>query len=260
MTAPWLVPLYVLLVLGALLWLLSLRMQNTGIVDIFWGPMFAVTAGLGYALGTGEPSRKLLALALTLAWSGRLAVHLALRNLGHAEDPRYAAMRRHHGRKWAWLSWPMVFVLQPVLSFIVAMPLTAALHLGQGRALSPLDGLAASLALLGILLETLADAQLVRFKADANNQGRVLARGLWRYSRHPNYFGDFLVWCGLGLLGVAAGAAWSLLGTLLMTVLLLRVSGVTLLEKTIVHRRPEYADYIRNTNAFFPGPPRGGRA
>ena len=117
-----------------------------------------------------------------------------------------------------------------------------------------MDILGAALAIFGIAFESLADAQLAQFKADAANAGRVMDRGLWRYSRHPNYFGEFCVWWGFYVIALGAGGWWTVFSPLLMTLLLLRVTGVALLEKDIGERRPAYRDYIARTNAFFPGP------
>jgi steroid 5-alpha reductase family enzyme len=147
-----------------------------------------------------------------------------------------------------------VFGLQALLAWLIAAPLAAALRGDQP--VGAVDVIGFALALFGLAFEAIADAQLARFKADAGSTGRVLDRGLWRYTRHPNYFGEFCVWWGLYLVAVGAGGAWTIFSPLLMTLLLLRVSGVALLEKDIVERRPAYRDYVARTNAFFPGPPR----
>jgi steroid 5-alpha reductase family enzyme len=255
-TIEWLVPLGAVLALGMLLWLVSVVLRDASIVDIFWGPMFVVMAAVGFQSGSGLPERKALTLALVGVWGLRLAIHLARRNLGRGEDYRYREMRERRGaRFWIW-SLPYVFLLQGVLAWVVALPVQAALRQGGDQALSLLDGLGALFVVLGFAMESVADFQLAQFRSKAENRDRVLDRGLFRYTRHPNYFGDSLVWWGLGLLGVAAGAPWSLVGPALMTFLLMRVSGVTLLERTIEDRRPGYSAYKRATNAFFPGPPR----
>jgi len=145
-----------------------------------------------------------------------------------------------------------VFGLQVLLAFVVSAPVYAALT--ASAPLTALDMIGAALALCGIGVETVADAQLAAFRADPANRGRVLDAGLWRYSRHPNYFGEFCVWWGLFLMALATGAWWTVVSPVLMSVLLLRVSGVTLLEQDIGGRRPGYAAYIARTNAFFPGP------
>jgi steroid 5-alpha reductase family enzyme len=255
MTA-WLVPLLALLSLTTLLWIVSVLARDTSIVDLFWGPMFVVTAAVAYGSGSGLPARKLLVLALVTLWGLRLALHLARRNLGQGEDPRYREMRERNGPRWWLLSLPYVFVLQALLAWVIALPLQAALRHGAAAPLGAFDALGVVVFGAGFLTEAVADRQLARFRADPENRGRVLCRGLFRYTRHPNYFGDALLWWGFGLFGVAAGAPWSLVGPAVMTFLLMRVSGVTLLERSIGERRPEYALYQRATNAFFPGPPR----
>lgn len=246
-----------LALLGAMfvLWLVSLRLEDASIVDPFWGVAFAIIAGVGYGLGHGRPERRLLALVLVTLWALRLSGYLLLRR-GHGEDHRYAAMRQRHGARFWWLSGLMVFGLQAFLALAVSLPLLAAATRGATRPLGVLDFAGAGLWLAGLLCEAIADAQLARFKRAPGNRGQVMDRGLWRYSRHPNYFGEFLLWWGLGLVGLGAGVAWALLGPALLTVLLLRVSGVTLLEAALRERRPAYVDYIRRTSAFIPWRPR----
>jgi steroid 5-alpha reductase family enzyme len=162
-------------------------------------------------------------------------------------------MRQRHSPNFAVKSLFIVFLLQGVLAWIIALPLLAAVT--GSRPLNLIDALAALLVLFGILFESIADAQLAAFKSQPDNQGRVMDKGLWRYTRHPNYFGECCVWWGFYLFALAAGGWWSILSPLLMTFLLLRVSGVVLLEKDIAERRPAYRDYIERTNAFFPGIP-----
>ncbi len=237
------------------LWAWSVRLRDVSIVDVFWGPGFALVAWTAVAVAGPSP-RGLLAAALVSGWGLRLGVHLGLRRRGHGEDRRYAAMRAAAGPRFAARSLFTVFLLQAALLWIVSLPLQASAARGP-PALGLLDVAGALLVLAGIALEAAADAQLARFLSRPENRGGVLDTGLWRWSRHPNYFGDFVVWWGLGLLGLAAGAPWSVAGPALMTVLLLRVSGVTLLERTIGERRPGYAAYAARTSAFFPRPPRG---
>lgn len=237
------------------LWAVSLRLRDVSIVDVFWGPGFAAVAWTAVAVAGATP-RGLLAATLTSAWGLRLGLHLGRRRRGQGEDRRYAAMRAARGRRFAAESLVTVFLLQAALLWIVSLPLQAAAGRGAGEPLGVLDAAGALIALAGLAIEATADAQLARFLADPGSRGRVMDQGLWRWSRHPNYFGDFVVWWGLGLLGVAAGAAWTLVGPALMSVLLLRVSGVTLLEKTIGERRPSYAAYAARTSTFFPCPPR----
>ena len=160
---------------------------------------------------------------------------------------------------WAWTLLELFpghiyALLQGFIAWIIAMPLYAAIS--SNTPLGVIDGLALLLVLGGVLFESIADSQMAAFKADDNNQGRVMDKGLWRYSRHPNYFGECCVWWGFFLFAAASGGWWTIISPVLMTFLLLRVSGVTLLEKDIVERRPAYRDYIARTNAFVPGPVR----
>ena len=241
------------------LWAASLRLRDVSIVDVFWGPGFAAVAWTAVAVAGGSP-RGLVAAILATVWGLRLGIHLGLRKRGHGEDRRYAAMRTARGPRFAAESLVTVFLLQAALMWVISLQLQAATALGAGRPLGLLDAAGALVVLTGVAVEATADAQLVRFLARPDSRGRVMQEGLWRWSRHPNYFGDFVVWWGLGFLGVAAGAAWTLVGPALMSVLLLRVSGVTLLEKTIGRRRPGYAEYAARTSAFFPWSPRTPRS
>ena len=236
----------------ALLWLLSLRLRDASIVDPFWGAGYVLLAWLGWMSSEGAGPRRALALALVTAWGVRLSLHLLLRNAGKGEDPRYQAMRAGHGERFWLVSLFTVFGLQGALMWVISLPLQAALAADEPARLGILDGAGAALWAAGFLFEAVGDWQLARFRRDPASRGRVLDTGLWRYTRHPNYFGDALQWWGLGCLGLAAGAPWTLVSPVLMTVLLLRVSGVSLLEKDIAERRPAYRDYVRRTSAFFP--------
>lgn len=237
-----------------LLWILSLRLRDASIADPFWGPAF-VLLGATYLAGSGGGGpRGLLVVGLVSMWAARLGAHLLRRNRAHGEDPRYRAMRAKHGERFAWVSLGTVFWLQGALVWIVGLPLLAAMT--PEGALGAIDLIGAALALGGLATEAMADAQLVRFRADPSNRGRVLDTGLWRYSRHPNYFGDAVFWWGLGLVALAAGRPWALTGPAVMTFLLVKVSGVALLERSLGASRPGYAEYARRTSAFIPWPPR----
>jgi steroid 5-alpha reductase family enzyme len=240
------------------LWGLSLALRDASIVDVYWGPGFAAIAGLAFLLAEGgDRPRALLVTLLACLWGLRLGGYLLWRNRGRGEDPRYGAMRRHHGERFGRVSLVTVFGLQGLLMWFVSLPLQVA-QLSAAGGLSPLDALGALLFAVGFLFESVGDLQLARFKAEPKNAGRVMDRGLWRYTRHPNYFGDCLVWWGFGAIASATpGGVFTLASPLLMTFLLLRVSGVALLERSIGRRRPEYADYQRRTSAFLPLPPRG---
>lgn len=242
-----------------LLWAISLRLEDVSIIDPFWPAAFLVLGG-GYTLATDPEDmgpRGGLLFALLGLWTLRLGGYLLIRWFGHdEEDHRYAAMRAARGPSFRHLSLVIVFWLQAGLAWIVAAPIFAGLA-GSHR-LDPVAWVGVAVWAVGMFFEAVADLQLSRFKSNPDNRGKVLDQGLWSLTRHPNYFGNFLIWWGL--FGVAVGAspdAWmSIYGPAFMTFLLLKVSGVAMLEKDIGERRPAYADYIRRTNAFFPGPKR----
>ncbi len=194
---------------------------------------------------------------LCALWGGRLGSYLLWRNWGAGEDYRYRAMRRRHGDRFGRVSLVTVFGLQGVLQWIVSLPLQVAILAPTQPGLGALDALGAGLVALGLGSEAIGDWQLARFKRDPANAGRVMDRGLWRYTRHPNYFGDSLVWWGLYAIACGApGGVLTLPGPALMTWLLLRVSGVALLERSLMARKPGYAEYAARTSAFLPWPPR----
>lgn len=240
-------------VLAVLVWALSVRLHDVSIVDIAWG-WIVTTPALVAALVLPHGPRAVAVLLVALAWAARLSLYIARRHHGQGEDRRYQAIRARNEPNFAFKSLYLVFGLQAGLGWIVAMPLLASI--ASHEPWHGVDAIGLSLAVFGLLFEAVADAQLARFKADPANRGLVMDRGLWRYTRHPNYFGEFCLWWGLGLVALPAGAWWALVSPLLMSVLLLRVSGVTLLESDLRERRPAYQDYIRRTNAFFPWSPR----
>ena len=217
-------------------------------------PVFITGAAMVYAYSsTSLDSRAVLALAVLLAWAARLCIHITARNHGQPEDRRYQKIRANNPPFWI-RSLYIVFGFQALLAWIVALPFMA-LAQASGE-FGVLQAIGLALAAFGVLYEAVADWQLERFKQVAANRGRVLDTGLWRYSRHPNYFGECCVWWGFGLVALGTGAWWALASPLLMTLLLLKVSGVTMLESDIGERRPEYVRYIRETNAFLPGMPK----
>jgi steroid 5-alpha reductase family enzyme len=235
-------------------WLLSVYKRNVAIVDGVWSLMFLLAACAYAAAAPRLGPRALLILALVTAWALRLSIHISRRNWGQGEDRRYQAIRARNQPHFALKSLYLIFALQAALAWIISLPLLAAIL--SERTLGILDYAGAAVWLLGFIFEAGGDWQLARFKADPANRGKVMDRGLWAYTRHPNYFGDFLVWWGFYLIATSAGAWWSIAGPILMSVLLLRISGVSLLEKDIGERRPDYAGYKRRTNAFFPGLPK----
>lgn len=251
----WLVALPWLLGLAVFAWIVCTARRNVGLVDLFW-PLFLLLAAIVFLiLQPATGARAMLVVTLTGIWGLRLSGHLARRNWQAPEDHRYRAIRARNQPGFAWKSLYLVFGLQAGLAFIVSAPLYAAIT-APADGLQIVDAIGAALVLGGLVFEAIADAQLARFMRDAANRGRVMDRGLWRYSRHPNYFGEFCVWWGFFVIAAGTGGWWSVVSPLLMSLLLLRVSGVTLLERDIGSRRPGYAAYAARTNAFFPGLPR----
>jgi steroid 5-alpha reductase family enzyme len=232
----------------------SLPKADVSIVDSLWSLMFLALCTTYFVLTDSTTVRGMVVLALVTLWALRLSAYVTWRNWGQPEDARYQAIRRKHSPNFAVKSLWIVFLLQGALAWVISLPLLAAV--AGGTPLNLLDAVAAVLVLSGVLFESIADAQLAAFKAVPANQGQVMDKGLWRYTRHPNYFGECCVWWGFYLFAVSAGGWWSIISPVLMTVLLLRVSGVALLEKDIAERRPAYRDYMQRTNAFIPGLPR----
>jgi steroid 5-alpha reductase family enzyme len=234
-------------------WLHSLRHDDVSGVDSLWSLMFLAVAATYFLMASNPGGRAVLVLLFVAAWSIRLSWYITRRNHGEGEDHRYQAIRANNEPGFRFKSLYIVYGLQAFLAWFIALPLVAAM---SGDApLGWLDAAGVVLWLTGMFFEVVGDKQLKDFRADAGNKGKVLDTGLWRYTRHPNYFGESVLWWGFFLLAVAAGGWWTILSPLLMTVLLLRVSGVALLEKDIADRRPAYAEYIRRTNAFLPGRP-----
>lgn len=253
----WTVALAAVLAAMTLLWLLSLRLRDASIVDIFWGLGFVLVAWTAHLAASTAAWPQQLLLLLVTVWGVRLAVYIGWRNHGQGEDYRYRAMRRRHGAAFAWRSLLRVFCLQGVLIALIAAPLVVALASPRSGGLRWHDWLGLALWALGFFFEAVGDWQLARFKADPANRGAVMRRGLWALTRHPNYFGEAAMWWGYYLLALGVpGGVWTWPAPLVMTLLLLRVSGVALLEKTIVERRPQYRDYIASTSAFIPWFPR----
>ncbi len=239
------------------LWLVSLWLRDASIVDIFWGFGFALVAVGGFVWGDASTApRSLLISALVCAWGLRLGGYLLWRNAGRGEDPRYAAMRRRRGARFWWVSLFSVFALQGAILWFVSLPVQV-VQAAPGGPLGALDALGVAIWFAGLLFESIGDFQLARFKADPANAGAVMDRGLWRYTRHPNSFGDFCVWWGIFAVALSAPhGVYTIASPALMSFLLLRVSGVPLLERDLRKRRPAYAHYAERTSAFFPRPPR----
>ncbi len=247
--------------LGAsfLLWLASLRLRDVSIIDIFWGPGIAGVVDIAAVLGHAGGPRASAALFLVNIWAIRLAAHILSRRSsveGGGEDHRYGAMRQAYGARWWWQSLFQVFFLQAILIWFVPAPLVAA-TLSSRAPLGPLDYIGIAIAALALVFEAIADFQLAAFRADPANKGQVMDRGLWGWSRHPNYFGEAMMWWGYFIIGWAASHQWwIILSPMLITVLLLKVSGVSLMETDIAERRPAYAEYKRRVSAFVPALPK----
>lgn len=244
-----------ILVLMVVTWLISVAVKDASIVDLIWGLGFVLVAWAAFITIGESGGRRWLLVLLTSVWGLRLSGYLSWRNLGKGEDFRYQKMREKSPDSFWWKSLFTVFLLQGVLMWVVSLPV----QIGQVPTAEPLgilDWLGVAAWAVGFFFETVGDLQLARFKADPANKGRVMDGGLWRYTRHPNYFGDFMVWWGLYMIALSAGAWWTIVGPVLMSFLLLRVSGVAMLERDISSRRQGYDEYVRRTSAFFPSPPK----
>ena len=252
-----------LLVVAALMtgvWLLSLARKDASIVDVFWGLGFVLVAVAYVAVTDGDTGRKALITTLVAVWGVRLSLYILWRNWGKGEDHRYRRWREAAGGRFWWVSFFQVFLLQGALLWLISMPILAAQFAEEPDRLTVIDLLGTLVWGVGFTFEAMGDWQLARFKADPANKGKVMRSGLWAYTRHPNYFGDATIWWGYFI--IAAGTTDGYLtffSPVLMTVLLLRVSGVALLESTQAKTKPGYRDYIESTSAFLPWFPRRPR-
>jgi steroid 5-alpha reductase family enzyme len=251
----WLVALGALLAFGLTGWLVSLVRKDVSIVDSMWSLMFLIAAVIFLTLGETGP-RATLTVTLVAIWALRLSAHITWRNWGEGEDYRYQNIRANNSPGFEFKSIYIVFGLQGALAAVISLPLMSAI--GGARPMGVLDVAAVLVWIVGFVFEALGDLQLAQFRSNPDNKGKVLQSGLWSLTRHPNYFGDFCIWWGFYLFALSAGGWWTIVAPLLMSFLLLKVSGVAMLEKDIGERRPEYAAYVRETNAFFPGPRKKG--
>jgi len=249
----WFSALPVLIFMATFTWLLSMALRNVGLSEPLW-PLMLFAAGVVYALAADLRAPRLsFVLWLLALWAVRLAVYLTVRG-NMVESRRHRELRERHAPYFALKSFYLVFIRQLVLAWVVSLPLLGAF--ASNQPLGMLDWLGVLLWCAGFGVESVADWQLARFRASPEGASAVMNRGLWRYTRHPNYFGEACAWWGFYLLALSAGAWWALPGPMLLTWLLLRVSGVPLLERDIGKRRPQYADYVLKTNVFFPARPR----
>ena len=249
----WLQSLLVILILMTALWIISVIIKNVSIVDLFWGFGFVITAIFYFLRTDGFVPRKIIITALTAIWGLRLSVYLTWRNSGKGEDFRYKEFRKKYGelRYW-WVSYFQTFLLQGLLMWLISAPLLGAQYYDHNNSLNLFDFAGIAFWLIGFTFEAGGDYQLAAFKADPANKGKVLNKGFWRYTRHPNYFGDSSVWWGYGLICLAAGSYFPILGSVLMTALIIKVSGVALLEKSLKEQKPQYREYIEKTSSFIP--------
>jgi steroid 5-alpha reductase family enzyme len=254
--ATYLLAAAVVLALMIYLWLVSLRLRNSSIIDPFWSLGFFLATYLYFSFGAGAPLRKLIILVLVLVWGARLALYLYLRNRGKGEDKRYAVWRTQAGKAWWWQSLFKVFLLQGLLIWWLSVPLLLSQFSPDPAILTLLDAIGMLIWLIGLMFESVADLQLARFRSQPKNKGKVLDKGLWAWTRHPNYFGESLIWWGYGLIAAATGAWWVLFAPALMTLLLLKISGVPLLEKQLEETKPNYRAYAKRISPFLPLPPR----
>jgi steroid 5-alpha reductase family enzyme len=249
----YLLALEAILSLMFVLWIASIIIKNVSIVDLFWGLGFVGVCIIYFLKADGLEIRKVLLLVMVAIWGLRLSIYLAWRNIGKGEDPRYQKFRKDYGeQRYWWVSFFQTFLLQGILMWLISAPLLGAQYYNVGNALSIIDLLGIIIWAIGIIFEAGGDFQLARFKVNPANKGKVLNKGLWRYTRHPNYFGDSAVWVGYALMSISAGSYLSVLGSVLMIALIIKVSGVALLEKSLNETKAGYKDYIEKTSAFIP--------
>lgn len=242
-----------------LLWLISIRLRDVSIIDMFFAVIFTLIATISFTLGEGSPARKAVLALLLGTWALRITIHLIRRNWGHGEDPRYSRLRGwvKDDRAFYWLSLKKVFLLQGVVIWITSLPVQAGMVFREPAALGWPAMAGISLWTVGFLFETISDLQLTRFRADPGNRGKVLDTGLWKYSRHPNYFGELCVWWGLFLiccdnpLGI-----FTIIGPLMYSHLVINVTGQRTLDKKLANEKPGYREYMEATSGLIPMPPR----
>jgi steroid 5-alpha reductase family enzyme len=238
-------------------WILSLRLRDVSIVDIAWGGVGAGIAFFSFLAAGGSTPRRILITSMVILWGIRLALHIGIRKKGSPEDFRYAAMRAEHGSAFPLRSLFTIFLLQAFLIWVVTLPVQVTQLAAEPAHLGFLDLAGGLVWLVGFAWESVADLQLARFLSDPANRGKVMDRGLWAFSRHPNYFGEVVLWWGAYLVALSTPWAWvTIVSPILVTYLLMNLSGVPLLEDALLDRRAGYREYVERTNAFFPWPPR----
>jgi len=234
-------------------WVISIIYKNVTVVDSLWGLGYVIIAWLTYLMSDGYPGRSLLLAVLVSMWGLRLSGYLTWRNWGKGEDPRYGGWRQKSGDRFWWVSLFKVFLLQALFLWVISL----VIQMGQ-TALAPanltwLDALGTVVWAGGFVFESVGDWQLAKFKADSKNKGKVMDRGLWAYTRHPNYFGEFLIWWGFFIVTLSTpGNGWTVISPIIVTTVLLKMTGIPLTEEALVKRRPGYDSYIKRTSAFVP--------
>lgn len=252
--------LLIVMTLMVALWLASISLRDVSFIDSFWALGMVIVACTTYAMADGVAERQQLLVLLTAVWGLRLGLHLFLRWRREGADPRYVALLAKAPGNPHLLSLRKVFLTQGPLLWLVTLPVQLGQLDSEPTALGTLAMLGAALAVIGILFESVGDWQLARFKADPDNAGAVMDRGLWRYTRHPNYFGDACVWWGLYLVAAeTASGRWAVISPIFLTFILIKWSGAALLERRLKRSRPGYTDYIERTSGFFPWPPKRER-
>jgi len=237
-------------------WVMSIKYQNVTIVDSLWGVGFVLVALTTFLVGSGFDGRRILVLLLTAMWGLRLTAHLTWRNWGQAEDHRYGQWRRESGPHFWWVSLFKVFWLQAVFLWVISLVLQHAMLAPQPVYFTILDIAGTLIWLIGMFFETVGDWQLSRFKSNPDNSRRVMDQGLWAWSRHPNYFGEFLIWWGFFVISLSTpGGWWTISSPIIVSLVLLKMTGVPLTETALKKRRPGYAAYVKRTSVFFPRPP-----
>ena len=240
-----------------LVWIWSLRLRDVSIVDVAWGADGALIAVLTFWMAPGADARKLLLTGMVVFWGLRLALHIGLRKRGKGEDFRYAAMREEHGESFPLRSLFTIFLLQAFLIWVISAPVMWGQHAFHPQGLTFLDYLGLAVFLVGFGTEVLADQQLKAFLSRPDTRGKVMDQGLWRYSRHPNYFGETLIWWGIFLVAAATPWGWvTVFSPILMTWFLLKLSGVPMLEESLAERREGYREYMERTSVLVPWPPK----
>jgi steroid 5-alpha reductase family enzyme len=248
----YLTALVMIISMMTILWIISIFIKNVSIVDLFWGLGFVICSTFYFFITDEVTVRRVVVLVLVAAWGLRLSIFLANRNLGRGEDPRYRKFRNDYGahRYW-WISFFQTFLLQGILMWLISAPLLGAQYFSK-TPFGLLDYIGILLWVIGFIFEAVGDSQLARFRADISNKGKVLDSGLWHYTRHPNYFGEAAIWTGYALFTISAGCYLPVLSSVLMIALIIKVSGVVLLEKSLNESKPHYREYMEKTSAFIP--------